>query len=228
MKTAPLAAVLLTAGVLAAGCGATASSSTATTGTTSAPASSASAASSQSSGGSAASGSASAPASGGASAGLAACTSASLTASVSGGAGAGMSQNHTGLNLKNTGSTACTLYGYPGVSWVAGSDGHQVGAAASRQADPTGAKQAVITLAPGATASAPLDLIDAAVISKSECKPVPVKGLRVYPPGEKAALFVSLPTTSGGYGECSASTSQSLLTIGYLQPGVQPGNDGEG
>ena len=223
MKTAPLAGVLLAAVVLAAGCGATASSSA---GPASAPASSASAvgASGQASTGSAAS----APASGGASAGLAACTSASLTASVSGGAGAGMSQNHTGLNLKNTGATSCTLYGYPGVSWVAGTDGHQVGQAASRQTDPAGAKETVITLAPGATASAPLDIVDAAVISKSECKPVPVRGLRVYPPGEKAALFVSLPTESGGYGECSASTSQSLLAIGYLQSGVQPGNDGKG
>jgi hypothetical protein len=139
-----------------------------------------------------------------------------------------MSQNHTGVNLKNTGSTSCTLYGYPGVSWVAGTDGHQVGRAASRQADPAGAKEAVITLAPGATASAPLDIIDAAVVSKSECKPVPVKGLRVYPPGEKAALFIPLQTDSGGYGECSASTSQSLLTVGYLQSGVQAGNDGQG
>jgi hypothetical protein len=139
-----------------------------------------------------------------------------------------MSQNHTGVNLKNTGSTPCTLYGYPGVSWVAGTDGHQVGRAASRQAETTGGKQAVLTLAPGATASAPLDIIDAAVVSKSDCKPVPVKGLRVYPPGEKAALFISLPTDSGGYGECSASTSQPLLTVGYLQSGVQPGNDGQG
>jgi hypothetical protein len=223
VKRAPLAAVLLAAGVLAAGCGATASSSTAA-GSATTPASTGG----QASTGSTASASASAPATGGASAGLAACTSASLSASVSGGPGAGMSQNHTGLNLKNTGSTSCTLYGYPGVSWVAGTDGHQVGNAASRQADSTGAKEAVITLAPGETASAPLDLVDAAVISKSECKPVPVRGLRVYPPGEKAALFISLPTSSGEYGECSAATAQSLLSIGYLQPGVQPGNDGRG
>ena len=134
-----------------------------------------------------------------------------------------MSQERTGLNLRNTGRAACTLYGYPGVSWVAGSDGHQVGNAAVRQDDVPGSKEELVTLAPGATASAPLDFVQAAVVSKAECKPVPVKGLRVYPPGEKAALFLPLATTAGGYGECSASTKQAFLLIGYLQAGTQPG-----
>jgi len=130
--------------------------------------------------------------------------------------------------LKNVGSAACALYGYPGVSWVAGADGHQVGAAAVRQADPTGGAEKTVTLAPGAVASAPLDIVDAAVFSPSTCKPVPVRGLRVYPPGEKAALFLSMPTQSGGYGECSGGTPDSDLSIGYLQAGVQPGNGGRG
>jgi Protein of unknown function (DUF4232) len=139
-----------------------------------------------------------------------------------------MSQDHTGLQLKNVGSSACALYGYPGVSWVAGADGHQVGAAAVRQTDPAGSAEKTVTLAPGALASAPLDIVDAAVFSPSACKPVPVRGLRVYPPGEKAALFLSLPTQSGGYGECSGVTPGPELSIGYLQAGVQPGGGGEG
>ena len=137
-----------------------------------------------------------------------------------------MSQNHTGLQLRNTGSSACTLDGYPGVSWVAGTNGHQVGAAAVRQADPGGSAEGTVTLAPGALASAPLDIVDAAAFPPSQCKPVPVRGLRVYPPGEKAALFVFLPTQVGGYGECSGATPDSALTIGYLQAGVQPGSGG--
>ena len=80
-----------------------------------------------------------------------------------------------------------------------------------------------MTLAPGALASAPLGIVDAAVFSPSQCKPVPVRGLRVYPPGEKAALFLSLPTQAGGYGECSGTTTDPALTIGYVQAGVQPG-----
>jgi Protein of unknown function (DUF4232) len=139
-----------------------------------------------------------------------------------------MSQNHTGLQLRNTGSSACTLFGYPGVSWVAGADGHQVGAGAVRQPDPTGSAEKTVTLAPGALASAPLDIVDAAVFTPSQCKPVPVRGLRVYPPGEKAALFLSLPTSAGGYGECSGTTPDPELTIGYVQAGVQPGGGSQG
>jgi hypothetical protein len=37
-----------------------------------------------------------------------------------------------------------------------------------------------------------------------------------------------LPTESGGYGECSGTTPDSALTIGYVQAGVQPGGGGEG
>ena len=109
------------------------------------------------------------------------------------------------------------------MSWVAGADGHQVGDAATRASAPTGSPEKTITLAPGAVASAPLDIVQAAAIGTGQqCKPVPVRGLRVYPPGEKAALFISLPTGSGGYGECSAKTSTSTLNVGWLQPGPQP------
>jgi len=139
-----------------------------------------------------------------------------------------MSQNHTGLQLLNAGSSACTLYGYPGVAWVAGADGHQVGAAAVRQADSAGSAEKTVTLAPGAVASAPLDIVDAAVYSPSECKPVPVRGLRVYPPGQTAALFIPLATASGGYGECSLAPKDPTLSIGYVQPGAQPGDGGKG
>ena len=133
-----------------------------------------------------------------------------------------MSQDHTGLQLRNTGSTACTIYGYPGVSWVAGSDGHQVGAAATRLADPTGGPEGTVTLAPGGIASAPLDIVDAAVFPKASCKPVPVQGLRIYAPGQTAAMFIPLATTTGGYGECSGTTTSPALIIGYMQAGVQP------
>ena len=139
-----------------------------------------------------------------------------------------MSQNHTGLQLRNVGSSACTLYGYPGVSWVAGADGHQVGAAATRQPDATGGAEASVILTPGAVASAPLDIVDAAAIPQSACKPVPVRGLRVYPPGERAALFIPLPTSVNGYGECSVVTQQPTLIVGYVQSGVQPGGGGLG
>lgn len=135
-----------------------------------------------------------------------------------------MSQNHTGVQLRNTGPSACTLYGYPGVSWVAGSSGKQVGPGAKRTGD-NGASEKTVTLAPGALASAPLDIVDAAAIPKSDCDPVPVRGLRVYPPGEKAALFIQTSARGGG-GVCSKATRQTMLSVGYVQAGAQPGHDG--
>ena len=238
MKNALLVVPLLSAGLLAAGCAASSTSSApgASSGGTSssAPASASSGASSTGASGTGASPTGSSTAAGSgtstattASSGTPACTSADLQASLGGGAGAGMSQNHTGLQLRNTGSSACTLYGYPGVSWVRGASGIQTGAAAVRQADPSGT-ETTVTLAPGALASAPLDIVDAAVIPPSECKPVAVRGLRIYPPGQKAALFLSLPTAAGGYGECSLTTKSPTLMIGYMEAGVQPGGGSQG
>jgi hypothetical protein len=237
VKNALLVVPLLSAGLLAAGCAASSSTSSAPAaaggGASASSPSSPSAAAGASSGASSAGASSSAAASSAASGtvtvtgGTPACTSANLQASLGGGAGAGMSQNHTGLQLRNTGSSACTLYGYPGVSWVRGAQGLQTGAAAVRQPDP-GGTEGVVTLAPGALASAPLDIVDAAVIPPSECKPVPVRGLRIYPPGQKAALFLPLPTAAGGYGECSLTTKAPTLMIGYLEAGAQPGGGSQG
>jgi hypothetical protein len=239
VKNALLVVPLLSAGLLAAGCAASTSTSGAPAAAGGASASSPSAAAGASSGASSAGASASTSSGTSASAssaasgtvtlsgGTPACTSAHLQASLGGGAGAGMSQNHTGLQLRNTGTSACTLYGYPGVSWVRGASGVQTGAAATRQTDPNGTEKTV-TLAPGALASAPLDIVDAAVIPPSECKPVAVRGLRIYPPGQQAALFVSLPTAAGGYGECSLTTKSPTLMIGYIEAGAQPGGGSQG
>ena len=223
MKTVSWAGLLLAVGLMATGCGAatTSTASAGGSGTTTAagrPASDGStsaAATEAATTGSGTSGSSSGPSP---------CRSADLQASLGGGAGAGMSQNRLGLQLRNVGSAPCTLYGYPGVSWVAGSKGQQVGAAASRQPD-NGSAEKVITLAPGALASAPIDIVAAAVIPTSECKPVPVRGLRVYPPGERAALFIPDSGHSGQDLECSQVTKQPTLLIGYLQAGAQPGGE---
>jgi Protein of unknown function (DUF4232) len=239
VKNALLVVPLLSAGLLAAGCAASSTTSGASGAAAANTGASASASASSGASGTGAAGTGASPtgsstAAGSgtsgattASSGTPACTSADLQASLGGGAGAGMSQNHTGLQLRNTGSSACTLYGYPGVSWVRGASGIQTGAAAVRQADPSGT-ETTVTLAPGALASAPLDIVDAAVIPPSECKPVAVRGLRIYPPGQKAALFLSLPTAAGGYGECSLTTKSPTLMIGYMEAGVQPGGGGQG
>ena len=89
------------------------------------------------------------------------------------------------LALRNTGHGACFVQGYPGVSFVAGSDGHQVGRPLTRV--PGNALRVV--LHPGQSASSTLGIVDAKNYPPS-CGWTAVVGLRVYPPDQTAALFV--------------------------------------
>lgn len=104
------------------------------------------------------------------------------------------------LELTNTGTTTCTVTGYAGVSFVTNSAGTQIGAAARR--DPGSA--ATVTLAPGKSAGATLGIVDASNYG-SGCGISPAAGLRVYPPGNTAALFV--PHAANG---CSNSSDVVL------------------
>jgi hypothetical protein len=98
------------------------------------------------------------------------------------------------LFFTNVADHACTLHGYPGVSWVAGNDGHQVGDAFNREGfNPT------VTLAPGEVAYATLTTHDVGMFPASQCKPVSVRGYRVYPPDETKPVFVASATKA-----CSA------------------------
>jgi hypothetical protein len=90
------------------------------------------------------------------------------------------------LVLRNTGSSTCIERGYPGVSFVSGSQCQQVGAAASRAPGTI----ATVTLAPGASASATLGIVDAGNFP-SDCNKTSVTGLRVYPPEQTASLYIS-------------------------------------
>jgi hypothetical protein len=98
----------------------------------------------------------------------------------------GAGQIYTQILFVNSGSTTCTLAGHPGVSYVAGDDGHQVGASATR----AGTAVTTVSLKPGGTASALLHETNYANFDQGVCKPVTVRGLRVYPPGSTAAVFI--------------------------------------
>jgi hypothetical protein len=132
----------------------------------------------------------SAPASGGGAA-LAACRSASLvmTIDLSQANGAAGSTYYP-LNFTNTSTKACEMYGYPGVSFVtAGSGvGRQIGAAALRS---TAFTKLAVRLAPGGSAHAWLKVTVAANYPASTCNPVTADWLKVYPPGETVAGYVS-------------------------------------
>jgi hypothetical protein len=134
-----------------------------------------------------------------------ACTTTQLSASL------GPSDGTAGtiyypLILRNVGPVECIEQGYPGVSFVAGAAGDQVGAAAERQ--PGSAPS--VRLAPGASATAELAVVDAGNFP-SDCNITSVQGLRVYPPEMRTALFV--PHTDRG----CANTKYVTLRISPLQ-----------
>lgn len=135
------------------------------------------------------------------------CPTANLRVTLNKSAGdADMQGSHLPLVFTNTGSRSCTLRSAPGVSYVSGDSGQQVGAPATRH--PGGAK---VTLAPGASASAALFLSSAP--QKSDCHQVRARGLRVYPPGNTGAAFVPLPTTT-------CSDGGPYLTVDSVRAGA--------
>jgi hypothetical protein len=113
----------------------------------------------------------------------------------------GAGQYNAKIVFTNTGSTSCTLTGYPGVSYVR-TAGVQAGPAADRE----GGAYSPVKLAPKATAFAPLhDSNGQGGYSDSQCRLTPVEGLRIYPPNQKAALFLPHRTE-----HCAGSGIHSL------------------
>ncbi|MGT2427442.1 DUF4232 domain-containing protein [Amnibacterium kyonggiense] len=113
------------------------------------------------------------------------------------------------LVLRNTGTAACTLQGWPGVSFIDGS-GHQVGAAAAL--DRSSVHQTV-TLARGGQVQAALKIAQAIDFPKSACAPVTVRRLRVYPPGSTQAIQIDTSATTA----CS-KRSAAQLTVQAFTP----------
>lgn len=106
-----------------------------------------------------------------------------------GGAAAGT--QHKPLQFTNTGTEPCIIQGFPGVSYVAGGDGYQVGPAAYRD----GEEGAPITLNTGDTAHAPLGFVQVRNYEPAVCEPQQIRGLRVYPPQETESMFLEYEST---------------------------------
>jgi hypothetical protein len=140
----------------------------------------------------------------------AACASASLQVKAGDDEGAAGSVYQV-IDFTNTGTAACTLYGYPGVSLATGTPLAQVGAAAARS---TTGSATLVTLAPGATANALLRITQALNYPSATCSPKATTELRVYPPNQTAAIDVAYTSTG------CASSSVKLLTIGVVQAGA--------
>jgi hypothetical protein len=126
----------------------------------------------------------------------------------------GLGQGYAGgtyqvIDFTNTSGATCTLYGYPGVSLVSGPPYAQIGLAAKRT-NTTPVKQ--ITLAPGATANAVVQIVDALNFPTTTCSPVKSTNMRVFPPNQTISVY--LPYASNG---CSKPVQ--TLFIAAVQAG---------
>ncbi|WP_439689821.1 DUF4232 domain-containing protein [Curtobacterium sp. SP.BCp] len=119
---------------------------------------------------------------------------------------AGASNVDEELQLTNTGTTDCTLQGWPGVSLVGDSNGTQIGQPA--EFDRSTAHE-VVSLKPGTTAVAHFHYVQADAFDQATCKPVTGDGFRVYPPGSTTSLFIAASGVKG----CTAG-NEKIFTVG--------------
>ncbi len=119
------------------------------------------------------------------------------TAGTNSGAGSTMFQ----LVFQNTGSTPCTLHGYPGVSFVK-IHNIQLGKAAAR----TGGATPVVTLIPNAHAYADVRTVNGiGGYDASQCDLTTVPTLRIYPPNQTESTNIPWNTK-----ECVGPDVQNL------------------
>jgi Protein of unknown function (DUF4232) len=161
------------------------------------------------------------PNAGGATPGAAACASSGLKMKVdTSQSGAAAGSTYVPIDFTNTTGSPCTLFGYPGVSFVTSPSGSQIGRPATRN---PAASATLVTLAPGGTAHAIVQVADAGNYSASACAPVTAHWLKVFPPNQTAALYASFTVQA-----CSAKLPHKLgsqLSVYVVRPG--PGKAGQ-
>jgi len=117
---------------------------------------------------------------------------------------------YVAIEFVNISSVTCSLFGFPGVSFVtASSGGSQIGLAASESS--TTPRQLVI-LAPGTTGHALLRIVQAGNYPASRCHPVTAQWLRIYPPNQTAPAVLA-------YTAQTCSKPVHILSVGVVQPG---------
>ena len=139
--------------------------------------------------------------------GLAACATANLSVGLQTNVGGGAAgSQYVPISFTNTSGAACAMYGFPGVTFVTGPNGSQIGAPASRQ---TSFPSVAVTVAAHATAHAWLQVAEAGNYPASTCHPVTVHWLKVYPPANTAASYV---------GHTFTACSSAKVTIMMVDP----------
>jgi hypothetical protein len=203
---------LVAAAALAAGCGSSGNGQSASSAPPSATPSSQSPSGSVSSAAPAGSPAAAPTSKSPAASGLAACDTANLQVSLKSNSGGGAAgSTYVPIQFTNTAGAACALYGYPGVSFVTGQNGSQVGAPARRSGS---FANVTVSVAAHATAHAWLQVAEAGNYPASSCHPVSTHFLKVYPPGNTAPAYVSFSSQT-----CS-SAKVVTMTIDPVRTGV--------
>jgi len=144
--------------------------------------------------------------------GLARCGTTALTVSLASNQGGGAAgSTYVPIDFTNTSGAACSLYGYPGVSFVTGLAGSQIGAAATRAPN---VSSVTVRLAAHATAHAWLQVVQAGNFPASTCQPVTANWLKVYPPGNTEASYIG-----HSFHACS-SHKVTVLTVMPVRSGA--------
>ena len=144
-------------------------------------------------------------------AGAPACATSALHVAVPAGAGnAAAGSSYYPVQFANTSSAPCTLYGYPGVSFVTAAGGSQIGIPATR--NPTLAAR-LVTLSPGQTVHAELQVADAQNYPPADCGLVTAHWLKIYPPNQTAPVYVSFTAQT-------CSKAKTILSVQTVQTGT--------
>ena len=150
-----------------------------------------------------------------------ACATSALQGKVAGPGSSAAQVSTYALSLTNISGASCTLYGFPGVSFVTGVGGWQIGIAATRAEDNAtfgSATPRLVTLAPGQTVHAVLQVHDATVYSSGECGMVTAHWLRVYPPNQTAPLYVRFTAHACSTSQVNILTIWPVLPVGAPAP----------
>jgi len=137
------------------------------------------------------------------------CATSALRVTLGSQEGAAAGHLYRTLDFTNISSASCTLYGYPGISFVASVGGQQIGAAAGRSP----ASKRLVVLAPGKTGHVLLDLLDVLNFPASVCAVSNAHWMKVYPPNQFSASYVRLTAKV-----CSKPTPV-YMSVAPVRPG---------